>query len=146
VAPTASLSAPATVNEGSAFSVALTNPVDPSNADMAAGFHYAFAVDGASLDGTTSANSGTVASQSFTFDDGPSDHTLTERIFDKDRGSTHFPYTTHFRTVAPTASLSAPATVNEGSAFSVALTNPVDPSNADAAAGFHYTFAVDGAS
>src|SRR5204863_89291 len=90
VAPTATLNAPTTVNEGSTFSVALVNPLDPSSADTAAGFHYAFAIDGISLAGATYANSGSAAAQNFTFDDGASDHTVTERIFDQDGGFTDY--------------------------------------------------------
>src|SRR5262249_39912717 len=89
-APTAILVAPTTVNEGSSFTVGLSGATDPSSADVAAGFHYAFAVDGASLSGVTYASSGTSASQTFTFPDGPSDHTITVRIFDKDGGFTDY--------------------------------------------------------
>ncbi len=40
--PTATFVAPATVNAGNPFTLALTNPDDPSAADEAAGFTYAF--------------------------------------------------------------------------------------------------------
>jgi hypothetical protein len=42
VAPTATLTAPGSTFAGSPFTVALANPADPSAADMAAGFEYAF--------------------------------------------------------------------------------------------------------
>ena len=42
VPPTATFVAPATVNAGNPFTLALTNPADPSAADVAAGFTYAF--------------------------------------------------------------------------------------------------------
>src|SRR5207248_3330286 len=77
VAPTASLANNGPVNEASPATVSFANPFDPSAADTAAGFHYAFAADGGSLAGATYANSGMSASASFTFDDGPSDHTVT---------------------------------------------------------------------
>src|SRR2546429_6138419 len=67
VPPTATLLAPATVNEGSTFSVALTNPLDPSSVDTAAGFHYAFAVDGASDREGTRPNACDSATQNFAF-------------------------------------------------------------------------------
>src|SRR5262249_15473826 len=134
-APTATLQEPASVNEGSTFSVGLTAPSDASQTDTAAGFHYAFAVDGASLTGATYANSGTDAVQPFTFDDGPSDHTVTVRIIDKDGGFTDYTASIHVTNVAPTATLQTPASVNEGSAFSVGLTSVTDPSQADTAAG-----------
>ncbi|MCX5762945.1 MAG: right-handed parallel beta-helix repeat-containing protein [Gemmatimonadetes bacterium] len=47
VAPSAVLNAPATVAEGSSFSIALGSPTDPSSADVAAGFTYAFSCGGA---------------------------------------------------------------------------------------------------
>ena len=146
IPPTATLVAPSSVNEGSAFTVALVNPSDPIPADTAAGFHYAFAVDGASLAGATYANSSSNPAHSFTLDDGPSQHTITERIFDKNGGYTDYTAMITVNNVAPTATLVAPSSVNEGSSFAVALVNSSDPSQADTAAGFHYAFAVDGAS
>ena len=146
VPPTATLVAPTTVNEGSVFTLALTNPVDPSVPATTAGFHYAFALAGASMAGVTYANASTNPSQSFAFADGLSSHIVTERILTNDGTFTNYTVTIQVNSVAPTATLVAPATVNAGSAFTVSLTNPFDPSNADTAAGFHYAFAVDGAS
>src|SRR5207302_701926 len=135
-----------TVNEGSAFSVSLTNPFDPSSSDTAAGFHYAYAVDGASLASVTYANTDTSASKSFTLDDEPRDHTVTVGILDKNGPFTYYTANVHVNIVAFPARRSSDLTVNEGSAFSVSLTNPFDPSSSDTAAGFHYAYAVDGAS
>jgi hypothetical protein len=42
VAPTATFNAPATVPAGSSFTLSLTSPTDPSSADTAVGFTYAF--------------------------------------------------------------------------------------------------------
>jgi hypothetical protein len=42
VAPTATFNAPASVNAGSPFTLSLSSPSDPSTADTAAGFTYAF--------------------------------------------------------------------------------------------------------
>ena len=49
VAPTATLGNNGPVNEGSSATVSFTSPSDPSSADTTAGFHYAFACDGALL-------------------------------------------------------------------------------------------------
>src|SRR5207248_1893678 len=132
--------------EGSSFSVGLTAASDVSSTDTTAGFHYAFAVDGASLAAATYANSGTAASQPFSFNDGPSDHTITERIFDKDGGYTDYPAPIHVNNVEPTASPTRRSADLEGSSFSVGLTAASDVSSTDTTAGFHYAFAVDGAS
>src|SRR5262249_40951960 len=145
-APTASLQGGGLVSEGSPAAVSFAAPSDPSAADTAAGFRYAFALDAASLEAASHATSGTSPVCSFPFDDGESDHTVFGRIFDKDGGFSDSPVAVHVANVPPTATLSAPATVNEGSVFTVALTSPSDPSQADTAAGFRYAFAVDGAS
>src|SRR5213078_2962955 len=42
VAPIATFNAPASVGEGSSIGLSLTSPFDPSSADTAAGFSYAF--------------------------------------------------------------------------------------------------------
>lgn len=42
--------------------------------------------------------------------------------------------------VAPTATFVAPATANAGAPFTLSVTNPSDPSNADTQAGFQYQF------
>src|SRR5207244_3474099 len=99
-----------------------------------------------SLAGASYANSGTTPSASFTLDDGPGDYAVYGRIMDKDGGFTDYTATVHVNDVAPTAVFSTPAAVDEGSAFTVALSNPFDPSSADTAAGFHYAFALDGGS
>src|SRR5207249_976742 len=69
VAPTAALSNDGPVDEGSPATVSFSGQHDPSGADTAAGFHYAFSCAGASLAGTTYAGSGTTASASCTFTD-----------------------------------------------------------------------------
>src|SRR5206468_1110089 len=135
VAPTAVLVAPTAVDEAATFSVGLTSPFDPSTTDTTAGFHYAYAIDGASLAAATYANSGIAASMNFSFDDGPSVHTVTERIFDKDGGHTDYTATITVNNVAPTAVLVAPTAVDEAATFSVGLTSPFDPSATDTTAG-----------
>src|SRR5205823_1348066 len=51
VAPTADLSASSPINEGSSSTVSFTNQLDPSNADTAAGFHYAYDCNNGDLSG-----------------------------------------------------------------------------------------------
>src|SRR5262249_5320257 len=112
---------------------------DPSSADVAAGFHYAFAVDAASLSGVTYASSGTSASQTFSFGDGPSDHTITVRIIDKDGGYNNYTHAVHLDNVAPAVTLasSVPGTTESGVGFGATVS---DPSPADTAAGFTYSW------
>ena len=140
VPPTATLSNDGPVAEGSVATVSFTNQGDPSNADTAAGFHYAFACDGSSLDSATYANSNADASTTCTFDDGPSTHDVVARVIDKDGGYTEHTTTVTVTNVAPAATISAPSSVNEGDTFIVSLDNPTDPSSTDIAAGFTYTF------
>ena len=145
VAPTATFPSTRTVNEGSSSSFAFTAPSDPSEADTEAGFHYAYARDGASLESATYAGAGTSASKECTFDDDGT-HTVRARIIDKDGGFTEYTTAVTVENVAPTATFPSTRTVNEGSSSSFAFTSPSDPSTADTSAGFHYAFSCSGAS
>ena len=135
VAPTATLGTPAPVNEGAAAIVSVSGQTDPSHADTAAGFLYAFACDGVTISAATSSSS-----TSCSYDDGPSTHTVRARIFDKDGGSSDMTTTITVVNVTPTAKFAAPATVPEGLPISLALSAPLDPSASDTAAGFTYAF------
>src|SRR5205823_1464853 len=90
VNPIATLSNNGPVDEGSAAGVSFTGQFDPSTADAAAGFHYAYDCGGGSLASVTYAGSGTSASNSCTFDDGPSFHLVRARIIDKDNGFSEY--------------------------------------------------------
>jgi hypothetical protein len=140
VAPTATLSNNGPVNEGSAALVSFSGATDPSSADVAAGFHYSIALSTAALAGSYAA-AGTTASAPFTFDDNGS-YSVYGRVFDKDNGYTDYQTTVVFNNVVPTATLSNNGPVNEASAATVFFSNPSDPSSADTAAGFHYSFAL----
>jgi hypothetical protein len=144
VPPTAVLNGGGTVSEGGATTVSFSNQYDPSAADTAAGFHYAFACDGGDLSGATYATAGAGDSVSCTFDDGPRTQVVRARIFDKDGGYTEYTTTVTVTNVAPTASLSAPAGTDEGTAATVTFGGQYDPSAADTAAGFHYVYSCDG--
>ena len=133
--PTGTLVGPAVVDEGSAVTLSVPDAADPSYADTAAAFGYRFACDGVTF---TPASS--FSSSQCTFDDGPSTHTMRAQVIDKDGGTTTLEKTIEVRNVAPTATFTAPAPVDEGSQFMLALGSPQDPSAADAAAGFTYAF------
>ena len=143
VAPTATLGNNGPVGEGSLASISFTNQFDPSSADTAAGFHYAFSCTNGSLAGATYASSGTSASTSCTFDDNGT-FTVKGRIIDKDDGFTEYTTQVSVLNVAPTATIVATSPINEGSSSTLSLTSASDPSAADTTAGFHYSFACDG--
>ena len=136
VAPTATgVTAPGSVNEGSNIVFSVTGVTDPSTADVAAGFQYAFSCDGSTPSSFSSTNSKTCG----TTDDGTM--TVKAAVKDKDGGvSAVVSQSVTVNNVAPTATFNAPSPVNEGSAISLSLTSPVDPSSADVAAGFEYAF------
>src|SRR5205085_2681059 len=114
VAPTATLSNGGPVNEGSPVTVKFDNQHDPSSADTSAGFHYAFDCSGGSLAGATYGGSGTSASTSCTFPDGPATKPVTGRIIDKDGG--YSDYTTNVSVVNVPPAVTAPSdqNANEG--------------------------------
>src|SRR5205823_14069048 len=74
---------------------------DPSNADTAAGFHYAYACDNGSLASATYGGSGTTATHPCTFDD---NGTKTEKHPTELQELAFTEYTTHVEdnNVAPT--------------------------------------------
>jgi hypothetical protein len=127
VAPTASFPATRTVNEGSSSTFAFTGPSDSSAADTAAGFHYAFSCTGASLAGATYSGSGTAASVTCSFADGPSSPTVRARIIDKDGGFNEYTTAVTVNNVAPSLAISGAASVSEGSAYSLTLGAVSDP-------------------
>jgi PKD repeat protein len=139
VAPTAKLVAPSTVNEGSAFSVALTNAADTSSAAMAAGFHYAFALDGASLADVTYASASANPSQTFSFTDGLSAHNVTIRILANDGSYKDYTANINVNYVPPTAIIGNPSSGTAGSAVTF-TGSATDPSEPDTAAGFQYSW------
>ncbi|HEY0737830.1 MAG TPA: PKD domain-containing protein [Herpetosiphonaceae bacterium] len=133
VAPIATFTTTAPVNEGDPFVLALSAPSDPSSVDTAAGFSYAF--DCGSGYGTASST----PTASCATDDNEV-RTVKAKIRDKDGGFTEYTATSTIDNVAPTASFTASSQVNEGSPINLALTNPQDPSSSDTTAGFSYAF------
>ena len=128
---------PSSLNEGGMATIRLLNPSD-APADTNAGFRYAFACNGGSLDGATYANSGTSNSASCAYDDSGT-KTAFARIIDKDGGFTQYGRSIMVNNVAPTATFNAPASVDYGNDLTLSLTNASDPSNADEA-GLTYAF------
>lgn len=139
VAPTASFEAPASVNEGSDFVLALTSPLDPSDADVSAGFTYAFDCgDGSGYSDWSSDNTTTC------LNDDNGSRTANGIIRDKDGGQTEYTTAVEVENVAPTADFAvAPATLSEGQDAVLSFSNPFDPSAADVAAGFGYAFGCE---
>ncbi|HSP73988.1 MAG TPA: hypothetical protein VLN26_16555, partial [Gaiellaceae bacterium] len=124
VAPVAALANDGPVGEGSPATISFSNQFDPSHADTAAGFTYAY--DCGSGYGTPSPS----PTGQCTFDDQGS-HVVTAKIADKDGGSTELTTSVDVTNVAPTATFDAPAAVAEGSPVTLAFSGQLDPSQAD---------------
>jgi len=135
VAPGATFNEPGTVDEGSIINLSLTDPTDPSSADVEAGFTYAFDCG----DGGGYGAFGSSASASCPTDDDGA-RAIGGKIRDKDGGETEYTATVTIDNVAPTATFDEPGAVNEGNAINLSLTGAIDPSSADVTAGFTYAF------
>jgi hypothetical protein len=86
-------------------------------------------------------NSNGTWSWSYATTDGPAQsQTVTITANDAKGGITTTTFSLTVNNVAPTAALSAPASVNEGSSINLSLTGVTDPSSVDTAAGFQYAF------
>jgi hypothetical protein len=135
VGPSATFSAPETVAEGSMISVSVTDPSDPSSADIAGGFHYRFSCDG----GATWTDWAVRNEHSCPTDDNGT-KVIKAGIRDKDAGASTYSTSVTVTNVAPSATFSAPAAVDEGSDIDISLTHVVDPSSADT---HEYRFSCD---
>lgn len=119
VAPTATFNSP-DANEGSAINLSLTSPSDPSSADVAAGFTYAFDCgDGAGYGAFGASNTASCP----TTDNGT--RTVKGEIKDKDGGVNEYTDGVTINNVAPTATFGSPD-VDEGSDIILSLTAPAD--------------------
>ena len=115
------------MDEGSPVTVSFSNEFDPSSADTTAGFRYAFDCDGGSLAGATYGSSGTSASTTCTFPDGPASETVTGVIIDKDGGKTESSTEVTVDNVAPSitaASFVVGATCSDGASLSITFNDP----------------------
>jgi uncharacterized protein len=129
--PTAGAGGPYTVAEGGSVSLSASGS-DPEGGPLT----YAWDLDNDGVFET--------AGQSATFSaaalDGPSSHAVTVQVTD-DGGLTATDTTTVSVTnIAPTATFAAPASAPAGSPFTLSLSSPHDPSDADTVAGFTYAF------
>jgi hypothetical protein len=129
IPPTAELSSDGLVIEGSTATVRFSNPFDPSEADTAAGFRYAFDFrnDGTfEVGGETyeQSNSDPWAAVWWNFlSDGPATLTIRGRILDKDDGFTDYTTTLTVVNGAPTiTSLLNSGPIDEGSSVTVTVT------------------------
>src|SRR5919198_5006508 len=129
VAPTASLANDGPVNEGSPVTVSFSGQSDPSNADAAAGFHYAYSCSNGDLSGATYGGSGAGASTTCTFPDNGT-KTVKARIIDKDGGFTEYTTDVTVKNVAPSVSVSDQMAV-EGTSGSFHLGSFSDPGTND---------------
>ena len=136
VAPTSSgLVGPAEGDEGAALSFSLGAGLDPSAAD-AAGLTYSFDFDGDGLFDVVGASPSAV----HTYDDNGR-YTVLARVSDKDGGHSDYTSEVRVRNVAPRhGHFTDNNPVAEGSPVTVSFGGQDDPSAADTAAGFTYSF------
>lgn len=126
-APTADAGGPYTVDEGSSVTLAALG-LDPEGGPL--GFAWDLDADG--VFETTGQN------VSFAAGDGPATRTVQVRVTDDGGLTADAPATVTIANVAPTATFTAPGSAS--GSFAIALASPHDPSLADTAAGFTYSF------
>jgi hypothetical protein len=128
IAPTATYANDGPIDEGSSFTLSLTNPFDPSSNDTAAGFEYAFDCGDGNGYGTFSGTSSAVCPT-----DDNAIRSVGGKIRDKDGGETEYTDSVTVNNVPPTienvTAPTDPVNINEqpvsvGVAFS-------DPGTAD---------------
>jgi hypothetical protein len=144
--PSATVGNSGPVNEGSTATVSFSNVTDPSGADTAAGFRYAYdfnndgayEIGGSTYAASVAAGSATVPASFLA--DGPGSRTVRMVVFDKDSGGHLYTTTITVNNVAPTGTL-AGQTVAEGQTATVGLANVADPGDL---ATLRYAYDVDG--
>ena len=142
VDPTATFSAQSPIEEGGSSALDLTDGSDASAVD-AASLRYAFACEASAVPTTYSAAAASSSGSCAFDDDGTFD--VAGKVLDKDGGSSTYSASVVVTNVAPTATFTTPsASVNEGSPFTISLSDPSDPSQADRNAGFTYQFDCGG--
>jgi hypothetical protein len=128
VAPTATFDAPRSVNEGSGINLSLTTPSDPSSADTAAGFQYAFDCGDGSGYGAYSSSS---TRSCPTSDNGT--RSVGGKIKDKDGGANEYTATVTVDNVTPTLTSLTPSSYLVLKETPVSVTGAyTDPGTGDA--------------
>src|SRR4029078_11576900 len=117
-----------------------SDPFDSSSFDSAAGFAYSFDFENDGVFEITDVTSTSAIVPASYFADGPASRVVRGRIKDNDGSFTDYLCVIASANVSPTADFSSSGTVSEGSSAVVSFGNPSDPSSADMAAGFRYSF------
>jgi hypothetical protein len=143
VAPTATFTGDAAVNEGVTATVSFSGQADPSAVDTAAGFAYSYDFDNDGTFEVTDSTSASAVVPAAFLDDGPHSAIVRARIKDKDGGFTDYTTVIVIKNVAPTGTLSNGGAVDEGSPGSVRFDDLFDPSATDRAAGYRYSYDFD---
>jgi extracellular elastinolytic metalloproteinase len=152
VQPTATLDFPGTVNEGGAATIQV-NASHPSAVTTTAGFRYAFDFDG---DGTfdfpvgvtdyaTASPLSSITVPTNLTADGLRPLSVRVRVFEVNGLSADFVAPIQVLGVAPTATFSGPTgTVHNTDPVTFSFAGATDPSPTDRAAGFRYSFDLNG--
>ncbi len=140
--PTAFASGPG-VPEGSAGSVSVTSRNDASSIDLSVAGLYSYDFNNDGVFEITDSTASSAAIPASYLSDGPATVTVRVRVFDKDYGYTDAPASIFVISVAPSAVFSNGGAVNEGSPGTVTFSSQTDPSPADQAAGFRYSYDFD---
>lgn len=140
--PTASLSNSGPVNEGGSATVTFSNATDPSDADTAAGFTYAFDFNNDGTFDLTGPNASANVPAALTAE-GDATLKVRARVIDINGGFSEYLTTLVITNVAPAATFSNSGPVDEGNAATVSFTDADDASDIDVAAGFTYSVDFD---
>jgi hypothetical protein len=140
---TADAGGPYSIEEGNSLELDASNTINPTNYDLT----YSWTING-HVDAAQRSQPSLSWSelQSLGIDDGPGAFEIVLTVDNGHGGvSTSDPVTLAIVDTAPTATLSNNGPVDEGNPVTISFSNATDPSTADTAAGFHYSFATSAA-
>jgi uncharacterized delta-60 repeat protein len=148
IGPEATLGVPS-APEGTTAVVTFSSPQHPSTADAAGGFRfaYSFTRDGTTVSygDRTFAGSLTAMQQSAPasmVDDGPGTVMVNAWVIDSEDQATEISLPMVVENTPPAGSFTNSGPVVEGGSVTATFSDVTDPSLADTAAGFHYSFAT----